>query len=521
MSKAERDDDLSTSDSAHKNREMKRSWLERMQQDSWQLELLISGISLYMIWESRHFLFLQEFAFSVSSDIGSDASFDPTTVFLMIFFSGSWAILITNQVLHIAGRALWVGAIGLRSVSADIDYSALHYHPVFEHFLRKRVGSFDDFIDRLERFCSVVFAYSYLLIFLFLGWMVCGILAMLILPLSPDGGFQGFRYVIYFIFFLFCTIYFFDFVTLGRIKRSKVNWIVKAYMPIYRVMGWITFSALYRPLLYNFLDHRYAKRLLKFSVPYMIVVFVGIAYLEEEGFPKDNFMAFDAESQFVKNIFSPLTVDYRYYDDLRTEWASSVSWNFQNNTKRISDLVIQDFSLSEYRVADGLLFIFGRLYESDGYYLSAKKDFETFSFWDSEYELWQVEALGDSIRQLRKELYKTYEGCDSCSHLMEKVRIETNQYLRDKASLEAERHLTSLKELFEISIDGRLVSPSLDCHYFRHPNASEQGLRWIVPVDSLDAGSHIINVKRYRYHRRAKKIMSKKECSLPFYVSGK
>ena len=49
----------------------------------------------------------------------------------------------------------------------------------------------------------------------------------------------------------------FDFLTLGGLKRIKGGWFPKVYLFIYRFFSIVSLSAIYRPLLYNFLDDKY------------------------------------------------------------------------------------------------------------------------------------------------------------------------------------------------------------------------------------------------------------------------
>ena len=46
-------------------------------------------------------------------------------------------VLIINLILHVVLRGLWIGAIGLRYVSSEIDYEALNYGKRFTKYLQK------------------------------------------------------------------------------------------------------------------------------------------------------------------------------------------------------------------------------------------------------------------------------------------------------------------------------------------------------------------------------------------------
>ena len=55
----------------HKTQDKKAlfsEWLENLQQESWQLELLISGLALFGIWESQYMLQRLDYFIQVESD---------------------------------------------------------------------------------------------------------------------------------------------------------------------------------------------------------------------------------------------------------------------------------------------------------------------------------------------------------------------------------------------------------------------------------------------------------------------
>ena len=76
---------------------------------------------------------------------------------------------------------------------------------------------------------------------------------------------------------------FFDFITQGLLKKNK--WVAKVYFPIYWVFSFLTLSFLYRPLVYNFLDHRFGKRLILLLTP----IYLLILFLTSLGYRNSNF----------------------------------------------------------------------------------------------------------------------------------------------------------------------------------------------------------------------------------------
>ena len=65
---------------------------------------------------------------------------------------------------------------------------------------------------------------------------------------------------------------FIDFITQGWLKKKK--WMSKIYFPVYWVFSFITLSFLYRPLVYNFLDNKFGRRLSFVLLPIYFAILV-------------------------------------------------------------------------------------------------------------------------------------------------------------------------------------------------------------------------------------------------------
>jgi len=198
-------------------------WLEKLQQESWQLELVISGLALYLVYEAR--VYIEDFA--VYAEMYDYTALNPIS-FASDLFYGSWVIFIINLIVHILARGFWIGAIGLRYVSGEVDYKSLNYSEIFEKHLEKKVGRFDVYIEKLERFCSILYAYTFLLFFIFVSLMAYfGVFVLIIsgvesLTDNLDSSDQGiFISMIALPYFLLGLIYGIDVVFMGGFKKVK------------------------------------------------------------------------------------------------------------------------------------------------------------------------------------------------------------------------------------------------------------------------------------------------------------
>lgn len=246
--------------------------LQKLQEESWQLELLISGFAIFGLFTAYE-PFLE----------GMQKSQNNQQLYLFVIYSIgliSCAILLFNLMLHVLLRGLWIGALGLRYVSGDIDYDVLNYSQKFTKYLKKKVGSFDKYIATLENYCSIIFAISFLLIFYVLSItftiITIALIANYVLNSDTLPGWVskgiGIPVMLFICFGMVIT--FIDFITLGFLKKKK--WISKIYFPIYWVFSFITFSFLYRALVYNFLDNKFGRRLSLILVPFYILIFIII-----------------------------------------------------------------------------------------------------------------------------------------------------------------------------------------------------------------------------------------------------
>ena len=296
-------------------------WLEHLQQESWQLELLVSGFAIFLLIGTYEPL----------RDIGRRvmllASDSREYAALMIPYAvllGAWFALLINLIIHVLLRGLWISTIGLRYVSDDIDFEYFRFAPRFERYLKRRVGSFDRYIERLEKICSIIFAFTFLVIFTILSFGIfIGLIFLFNVGMKAIGlQDSALSSVIDLLFLLTALIYFIDFVSLGRIKRIK--WLSKVYYPIYRFYGWMTFSFMYRPMYYNLIDNKFGRWVGLLLIPYIIFAMVAgsIKFVTHAYFP-------DRDQGRIASLSTLM------YDDLRDDKArtnqASIPSKYVNN----------------------------------------------------------------------------------------------------------------------------------------------------------------------------------------------
>lgn len=268
-------------------------WLNKFQQESWQLEMLVSGLSIALLFNGYQYL----------KEVG-DGIFiwymsSPTSIVLgvcLLFFPFAIIFLILNLCIHLLCRGLWIGTVGLRSVSGEIDYDRLAYNQKFTIYLKKKIGSFDNYIQKLEDFCSLIFSFTFLIVFCIISTMLFFVVGMFysfiidfLLKLFLETETAEFATLFFTVpLMLAGLIYFIDFFTLGFFKRRKrfFNW----YLPVYRLLSIITLSSIYRPIYHNLIDNKLGRRFGWWLIPYIFIVLflAGIRVHSHVWFPVED-----------------------------------------------------------------------------------------------------------------------------------------------------------------------------------------------------------------------------------------
>lgn len=249
--------------------------------------------------------------------------------------------MIFNLILHIILRGLWIGALGLRYVSGEIDYNVLNYSKKFTQYLKRKVGTFDSYIGKLENYCSVIFAVTFLLVFYVIALtIVISVISIVETYLIDNEAIPnwiskgiGIPLMVFLVIGMLLT--FFDLITQGLLKKKQ--WISKIYFPFYWVFSILTVSFLYRPLVYNFLDHKFGKRISLILIPFYILILILVSFY----YQKSNF--------FTKiNDSSEIVANHNNYENLKKDGV----------------LYIVDFSIQSKAITAPYLKLYFPFYET-------------------------------------------------------------------------------------------------------------------------------------------------------------
>ena len=424
-----------------------KKWLDILQQESWQLELIISGFAIYGL-----FMVIEPI------ELANQQAQNDGNMYQVFIFQGliiSWYILTINLIAHVILRGLWIGAIGLRYVSGEIEYDDLKYSDKFKRHLLKRVGSFDNYVATLEKYCSIIFAITFLLVFYLLGLLlVAAIFTMIGFWIGSDDtsswvrNFVAIPLVIFMGIGSFLT--FIDFATQGWLKKKK--WTTFFYYPVYWLFKYFTLSILYRPMVYNFLDTKFGRRLSMLIVP----LYLGIGILSATGFSTSNYIEKDmASNSFTANVnnYTDLIIENNSFAD-RVAIPSKVI-----NTPYLDVFV-------EY----------GSSIEDDVFYFNEDL------------------APEDDRRGLFSDIFS--EGTVPWS--------ERGKLLGD--------YMETLEDMYLIKIDSTEFKPQ----FVITQNARDQlGLQTVLDLNEMDSGKHVLKITRKDH--RDEEVYHRVIITIPFW----
>jgi len=481
-------------------------WLETLQQESWQLELLISGFALLGVWQSKKFINAIDLYNTLNV---SSSTMDIALELLVYLLNISWIIFLSNLLIHIILRGFWIGAIGLRYVSGEINYDELGYSEYFTEYLKKKIGSYDDFIERLEKLCSIIFAFTFLLFFLFVSILIYFSLFLVIAAIVGKLSGQEGGPLVVLVFFTYMSIGFImliDFLSFGGLKKLNPGIMSKGFSYLFRFMSVISLSFLYRPLLYNFLDDKYTRKLILLSIPYFIFLIFIFPMTNVQSYPYfPSFRNHHTESEFT----SENSIQWFFYDDLRKEFINSSTDAFKQKE------VIKLASLASFEISNDYTQIFLRQTTGDIDRMENKKKSSAFFKTGLRHLFMGKEAKDTIYNELNQSIISDYR--EKMKFKRENKDLHTEErwaeitdsilYANSNARDQHQQkkiinNLDAFTSLFSLQLDGKDILDDCQCKFYIHPNAGEKGALCIVKLKDLETGPHEFRVAKRSIQRR-------------------
>lgn len=437
-----------------------QSWLENLQQESWQLELIISSILLLIIgsYDDK----IPDLILKHNSNEGFNFAFIIAIIIPLLLFIKS------NLIAHIFLRGLWIGCIGLRSISADIDYNSFGYAKKFDRFLRKKIVPFDEYIQKLERICSIIFSYSFLMVFHFISFAIFFTIIQCLnyygFKLTTNILAESIIGILILVLLISGVLNFLDFITIGKLK--KIKYLSYLFYPFYRIYNTFSLAFLYRPIHYNFISNKLGRIYMLMMLPYMFM----LAFLGNE-------MNFNEYIYIPKKENGSNWVVENNYDDLRKNSPideASIGKLFYDKNEPVKLFL---------RVDDN-------------------------------------KTTNDLIEKICPEI-TPYNRQPFTIRPFNALKITLNDGYHSQVSAsdhkgKIESSLYCMGKIFEVSIDANRIE-DLDYVFFEHSNSGEKGLLTGININKLESGKHKLIIKVKKLNNDS--IGFGKIIEIPFFIN--
>lgn len=259
----------------------KPGWLRKLEEESWQAELIISGLAIY---SSLQLPGLVEWAMEWSL-ANVSLQFMPFLYLFFTYFGMGSYILIFVFIGHFVLRAFWIGLVGLNSVfPRSINMASSYYS---KHFLEKFEADSPDpneRIHQLDKLCSVLFAGGAQILMIFLAInidiLIIAGLRYLLGQFMEDRTADIIMYTV-----IAVSVVPLFLVMLTNIKSLRDRaWVKRWQYPIYKISSFITMHIFARPasqLAMTFQTNLSIKRYTGYVFGFMILV--GVAFIIRYG----------------------------------------------------------------------------------------------------------------------------------------------------------------------------------------------------------------------------------------------
>lgn len=424
------------------NKHKENDWIEYIQRESWHLELLVSGFSIFLLIQAYD---------------GMSGAFDYLNLHVSLpgnlngpirgvigILTLSSVVLTCNLIIHVFVRGFWVGTVGLRSVQDRIHLDKLGYSDFFTKNLKERVPTLDKSLEKLDTLASTIFSFTFLIVFMILSlflYMVFMSLMSYGLTMFIQSCFdtEGLIYkilevtfgVFMMLFLLMGIIYMIDTLSLGFFKKFKR--LSKIYYPIYKFVGIVTLAGLYRSIYYSLIS-RFSKNKIRIALIVYILIIVLTSFFEYD--------------------------QYIYYPDNGIEFKLN---DIVYDDERPDGLNIWAASIPSRLIKDSYLPLFIRYRPMDN----------------------------EALQMFCTDFVPKKAGGIKSGNLFSSNLDLTSRGIMENNPGNA---LECLADFYSVTIDSMELKS--DYYMYRHPNKEERGIAKMIDIDTLQRGKHIITVKR-------------------------
>jgi len=246
-------------------------WLAYLYRESWQQELLIIGITLFLLFQVPKGI---DHLHDIIIQVYYTHDLIVASLFIALFtLKASSYVLIFNLLTDLFLRGVWIGLIGLSSAFPEgIRENKFHYHESMKRVVFGKMVPPKRSIIKLDKVCSIIFSFTFLIIFyIFSLSLFIFLLLMMVFGIQyTDGHWSLFFFIaLVVVYVVAALLYFLDFVLFGGLRRFK--WTAKPFRYIYLFFSYVTLSFFYKNIYYTLVSNIKKRYLIPVLAFYLIV----------------------------------------------------------------------------------------------------------------------------------------------------------------------------------------------------------------------------------------------------------
>jgi len=248
-----------------------KTWLQRLKDESWEAELLISTVAIigtvqlykFIDWLTIYFI------------DGYSPNLYLVVYFILFFALIATSILTTMFVLHFLLRAYWVGLVGLNSVFPDYSLEDSAYSEIFTNKMLALLPKLEDTIKEVDDLCSVIFSAAFMIFGMYTYFGLIGILLLTIYNVTKD--FVP-SWVWWILLGIVCILYVALIIVMGiaNLKKNKENnKIQNLYFLVSKWSGYMLMGPMFRymyQIVMTFMTNFKKKK----SLFYLVIIFIVV-----------------------------------------------------------------------------------------------------------------------------------------------------------------------------------------------------------------------------------------------------
>ena len=275
-------------------------WLKSIQENSWELELLISGGAIFTLFE------FGDLYLDWRTNLKMYTALPGTDI---LFLTGLLAIKILTLgfSLHLLTRAYWLALVCINYVFPNgINSEKIKWKKPYK-VKHSKNENLKELITRVDRYCGTIVFTSIISVFALAGIMLLFVTMFSIIFLFEE---SFVRELLINLWFIFTLLYIIDFVAFGIFR--KIPFISYATFPFFKLFDLITLRIHYQPALFMFNTN--IKRI-KFSLLALAFLGVAITFSYLSVYKMMHWPNLFDQREYKWNLADNPWVSYSYYKD--------------------------------------------------------------------------------------------------------------------------------------------------------------------------------------------------------------